>query len=325
MERARCVSHLRSFPQGPIKLKSTIDVQQRLSLSTSGLSNEEIKELAESSPKVDEGTYFIPELRSTNLGHVAKIASDVVVKSSFTTGQHEQLSAELVRRYTAIPVPRHERVFRDGFKCYLVQQFVPGRVLADAWPQLNSWMRLRIYVTLRYYIRELRAISSRSDPPPFPGPPSINGGPQRCTGRLFTEDGSGPFLSYRDMSRWYQNRLLVMQKFRKEGLDTAPFDDTAPLVFTHMDFHPRNVILGSDGQLWVIDWTNAGWYPTWFEAASMVLFARHRPDIPSSWTSWIPFVAGSCGNDGQLPFLEAISYTLVVYRSDIINLVRSNI
>ena len=29
-----------------------------------------------------------------------------------------------------------------------------------------------------------------------------------------------------------------MQRFRKEGLDIAPFDDSMPFVFTHLDLHP---------------------------------------------------------------------------------------
>ncbi|KAL5512347.1 hypothetical protein ACEPAG_3339 [Sanghuangporus baumii] len=168
----------------------------------------------------------------------------------------------------------------------------------------------RCHHALRFYIHELRNISLRAGPPPFPGPPSNDGAPKKCTGRLFTDNGCGPFHSYREMSRWYQDRLFLMQKYRNEGLDSATFDDSAPLVFTHMDLHPRNIILGDDGQLWIIDWNDAGWYPSWFEAASMIGFAKSRSDIPSSWTTWIPFMAGSCERPGQLPFIRAIAYSL---------------
>ncbi|KAL5480203.1 hypothetical protein ACEPAI_1473 [Sanghuangporus weigelae] len=282
----------------PILLCKCRVPQPQLVLSTSQLSDEEIVQLVDSSPRVDKGTYIC--------------ALDVC------------LSAELVRKYTAIPVPMHERVFPGRYDTYLVQQYIPGRVLLDIWSQLGWWMRLQIAITLRFYIHELRCISSRAGPPPFPGPPSNDGTPQLCTGRLFTEEGSGPFHSYREMSRWYQNRLVVMQRFRKEGLDCAPFDDSSPLVFTHMDLHPRNMILGDDGQLWIIDWTDAGWYPTWFEAASMIRFAKHRSDIPSSWTSWITFIAGSCEKPGQLPFIRAISYSLDVLQANIMNLIPPN-
>ncbi|KAL5480166.1 hypothetical protein ACEPAI_1436 [Sanghuangporus weigelae] len=234
--------------------------QKQVALSISPLSDEEIVKLADSSPNVDVATYIVLDTGHPNPGHVAMIASDAVVKHSFGTPMHERLSAELVRKYTAVPM--HERVFRGRYDTYLVQQYIPGRVLLDVWSQLGWWRRLRAIITLRFYIHELRCISSRAGPPPFPGPPSNDGTPQLCTGRLFTEDGSGPFHSYREMSRWYQNRLLFMQRYRKEGLDSAPFDDSTPLVFTHMDLHPRNIILGDDGQLWIVDWSDAGWYPS---------------------------------------------------------------
>lgn len=300
-------------------------VKHEPTLSTALLSDEEIERLIDTSPRVDKATYICGLDGKPNVGSVARVAPNAVVKCSPSSGMHELLSAELVRKYTVIPVPMHERVFYSSFRTRVVQQFVPGRVLMDAWPHLGWWMRLRVAITLRFYIRELRSISSRGSPPPFPGPPSEDGNPQPCTGRLFTNDGSGPFRAYREMSRWYQNRLLVMQRFRKEGMGCAPFDDSKPLVFTHMDLHPRNAILGCDNQLWIVDWANAGWYPEWFEGASMKLFVQHRTDIPSSWTAWIPFIAGSCEKPGQLPFIRAISYSLDVLKAEIMNLVSCNV
>ncbi|KAL5522297.1 hypothetical protein ACEPAF_2154 [Sanghuangporus sanghuang] len=299
----------------PMLLCKSKPPQKQLILSISLLNDEEIEKLADSSQKIDRGTYYDFETGELNCGKVSKIAPDVVVKRSPSTGIRECLSAGLVRQYTAVPVPMHERVFHGWISNYLVQEYIPGRVLLDIWSQLGWWMRLRVVVTLRFYIHELRSISSRAGPPPFPGPPSNDGAPKKCTGRLFTDDGAGPFHSYSEMSQWYQNQLLLVQRWRKEGLDSAPFDDSGPLVFTHMDLHPRNIILGDDGQLWIVDWTHAGWYPSWFESASMTRFAKPRSDIPSSWTSWIPFIAGSCEKPGQLPFIRAISCALEILLS----------
>ena len=41
-----------------------------------------------------------------------------------------------------------------------------------------------------------------------------------------------------------------------------------PLVFTHRDFVPRNLILSS-GTLWVVDWGLSGWYPPYTEYCSI--------------------------------------------------------
>ena len=229
---------------------------------------------------------------------------------------------ELVRTHTSIPVPKCDRsVTPPTGHVYLIQQYIPGRILHDVWPSLGWWNRFRVALTLRYYIHQLRSLSGCLGRLPGPGPPAINGEAQRCTGRLFTSDGSGPFSSYCEMARWYRNRLLVMQRFRKKYFATAPFDSSAPLVFTHMDLHPRNIILGDDGQLWIIDWADAGWYPSWFESASMSLFSLTQPEVPSSWSRLISFIAGSCQQPGQLPFIQAISYSLEMMQSQIVNLV----
>ena len=51
--------------------------------------------------------------------------------------------------------------------------------------------------------------------------------------------------------------------------DVGNFDDSAPLVLTHQDLNMRNLIVGDDGRLWVIDWAWSGFYPRWFEFVAM--------------------------------------------------------
>ncbi len=42
----------------------------------------------------------------------------------------------------------------------------------------------------------------------------------------------------------------------------------------HVDLALRNLIVGDDGQLWLIDFMTAGFYPRWFEYVNMVKDAR---------------------------------------------------
>lgn len=53
---------------------------------------------------------------------------------------------------------------------------------------------------------------------------------------------------------------------------------TTTLVFTHQDLAPRNMMIGTDGNLWLLDWERAGFYPRYFEPVSMQNFL-----MPSSW------------------------------------------
>lgn len=205
------------------------------------------------STKVDANSYYITDLETYNSGKVARISSDAVAKPVFLYGASELFTTNTIRNCTQIPVPFCERVVRGTANRWLVQQYIPGRTVCSLWPVLGWWKRFRIVLTLRYYVHLLRAFSAPQSIPLFPGPLSIDGKPQICNGRLFTGTGPGPFTNYCELSKWYQNRLIFMRNIFKTGFDVGPFDDSLPLVFTHLDLHPLNLILGDDGQLWVID------------------------------------------------------------------------
>ena len=56
-----------------------------------------------------------------------------------------------------------------------------------------------------------------------------------------------------------------------KGVNKAP-KDTPPLPFTkfvlkHLDISPRNLVLGSHGQVWLVDWGYSGAYPPDFGRA----------------------------------------------------------
>ncbi|KAL3469893.1 hypothetical protein BJX99DRAFT_251643 [Aspergillus californicus] len=51
-----------------------------------------------------------------------------------------------------------------------------------------------------------------------------------------------------------------------------------PFVFTHHDLAPRNLLVSPSGQLSLLDWDLAGFYPVTFEYASMYNF-----NMPQDW------------------------------------------
>jgi serine/threonine protein kinase len=52
-------------------------------------------------------------------------------------------------------------------------------------------------------------------------------------------------------------------------------------VFTHHDLAPRNLLLTPSDELCLLDWDFAGFYPIYFEYASMQNF-----DMPKEWSVW---------------------------------------
>ena len=53
-------------------------------------------------------------------------------------------------------------------------------------------------------------------------------------------------------------------------------------MFCHIDLHLRNIILDLDGKLWLIDWSNAGFHPPYFEVAAIV-----RADLQDAYRGFL--------------------------------------
>ena len=227
---------------------------------------------------------------------VRKISDDTLVKATWNVGElHLEASTiEFVRTHTTIPIPRVRRRFfeEEEGASIIVMDYIPGERLDHAWPSLSLWSKLWVALTLRRYIRQLRQLNS-SVPGPFADSPHI------CGGLIFGDRGCGLFPDYASLSAFYNRKLDIAKTMTYRdrhgnlipyaGPDTEPFDDSRPLVFTHQDLTMRNVILGSDGRVWLVDWGLSGFYPPWFEYISMV-YAAERDMVPDSWNCLIPLI-----------------------------------
>jgi hypothetical protein len=93
--------------------------------------------------------------------------------------------------------------------------------------------------------------------------------------------------------------------------DSEPFDDSMPLVFTHQDLTMRNIILGKDGKIWLVDWGMSGFYPLWFEHVTMV-YAAERCTTSVSWNHLIPFITDPLFK--HMKWMDQIGFALIAYR-----------
>lgn len=101
------------------------------------------------------------------------------------------------------------------------------------------------------------------------------------------------------------HKLDVNRRITKYPPGPMTFDASLPLVLTHLDLHPGNIIVGDDGRVWLIDWEHAGFYPQWFEYASMV----EEWDFLGRWERWVlGFIAGFY--ERQLQFIGSIGWAL---------------
>ncbi|TFY82315.1 hypothetical protein EWM64_g1701 [Hericium alpestre] len=206
--------------------------------------------------------------------HVVKITDDLVVKYGSSVRAAEAEVMIYVRQQTKIPVPAVHLVFSKGRDTYIVMQYIRGRNLQGYWKVMSASKREKVATQLSEHLQSLRSLSS---PNQVPGP--IGGG--RCVGPWFTFYGAGPFKTKDELITWL-NRKLGFAK----ASSVRSFTTDHPLVLTHQDISPRNLILDHSGTLWIIDWELAGWYPAFFEYACIAVDAE-ASEAPTDWAGTI--------------------------------------
>ena len=248
---------------------------------------------------------------------VRRIGNRTFVKATYVvTPRLEGAAFELARTRTKIPIPRILRTIEDEEgNTFIVMDYIPGERLDHAWPTLSLWSKLWVAFTLRRYIRQLRQVNSS-----VPGP--VADSPQFCDTYLFGEKRCGPFPDYASLSAFYNRKrdiTISVSKSRVDGgnrirrapPDIEPFDDSRPLVFNHGDLSMRNIILGRDGRIWLVDWGLSGFYPRWFEYVSMV-YTAESDGAPDSWNRLIPFIADPLFK--HMKWMDRIGAALRTYR-----------
>ncbi|KAL4254181.1 hypothetical protein ABKN59_004541 [Abortiporus biennis] len=164
-----------------------------------------------------------------------------------------------------------------------VMEYIKGKTLDTCWSNLSFLRKLSIIWTIRGYISQLRQLR-RSIPGTLDG--------STCKGGFFASHGAGPFFSYTDMIRWLNLKLAMSSRFfgrPKSPSDARSFNTSSPLVFTHQDLCLRNIMIGDDAKIYILDWEWAGFYPEWFEYAGM---KRREDREPRLWRWCIPWMAG---------------------------------
>ncbi len=232
---------------------------------------------------------------------VARVGQHFVVKY----GKESKILQEgenllFVQQSTSVPVPRVYALFHDDKTDmnFIVQEYIPGRLLASCWGKLSTAEKQSITSQLRHHMDELRSIPS----------PGYYGGVWRqpIQASLFAEHGplgmnrrphpdstiSGPHETeeawtdamWRFLDTSVESNSVFVPSFipflRRPY--QAIFKGHHP-VFTHGDLQPVNIMLRDDGGVVIIDWEHAGWYPSYWEYCTSAMSNHYLDD----WWQWI--------------------------------------
>lgn len=212
----------------------------------------------------------------------------------------EAIALQMVFENTTVPVPRVRKIIRNGspYSARFVMDRIVGRRLSDVWSHLSLLSKLGVAIQLRRYIRQLRAIKHpRSS---IPGPILSQGVAECELPSIFGQmiSSRGPFKTHDELTAFFDSRT---ERARAKTGVCRDYDRSARYVLTHGDINPRNLLVGDDGRLWMIDWEWSGFYPQWFEHIAMNNQTRNEECLTNKsnkhWQHIIPFVCGPGFND----------------------------
>lgn len=240
-----------------------------------------------------------------------KVTFDTTMKTLPSHEAYESYIMTVVAENSSIPVPRIRGVYNQHRHTHIFMEHIDGTDLISAWPCLPFWRKLYIAWLVRGYVKQLRRIKLLH--PGIPGPFDGTGKPLKCKGHFFTGAGAGPFSSHDDMREWFCRKHRIAKTAQKRhGLKRSrtEFVDHDALVLVNGSINPRSIRIGTDGTVWLVDWSLAGLYPTSFEYCSIMADGQ-LPDTPRLWTRLAPWIASGRSNKQQWEFLCSIKLALL--------------
>ncbi|KAI9039136.1 uncharacterized protein KD926_009885 [Aspergillus affinis] len=171
---------------------------------------------------------------------------------------------------------------RDQRDTCIIMDRTEGARLDVVWKELGWFMTVKLGLQLCRFVKILRSVTS-------PTAGSLATGECRS---FFLEDryglpaNSGPSEIAHFFRFWtnFTSIRRAMQAAKQPQVpDSSEITVGVPMsieqfVLTHHDLAPRNLIVSPSGQLSLLDWDLAGFYPVTFEYASMYNFI-----IPQDW------------------------------------------
>lgn len=240
---------------------------------------------------------------------VIRISEDIVVKLGGNQIVDEHAVLQFVEEhFPAIPAPCALGMVVIGSTYFFFMTLVAGDTLEKRWPTLPGDQKTHIRSALDSVLLTLRALECPSGAPL--GSPV---GKRLCQDvrrhvrvsatSIYSEAQFNDFLLDKPSSR-------VAPGF-KSWLRSMLRDDRR-IVFTHGDFHPRNIMVvdGPDGSIelsGILDWESSGFYPEYWE--QLKALNTRSPQDTDDWWDHLPL--SILGYDCEVILDRVIESTIV--------------
>jgi hypothetical protein len=232
--------------------------------------------------EIEAATQSLPSIHHPNYRRTVVVNDHFVVKYGTRMIENEGHALLFLEKNKCIVAPRLYAMYRENGRLYLIMEFKPGRQLSELWPSMDDDEILCVAEQLRKIWAQLRSIPSPA------GFGSTTGGPlrhrffkwreadPRITGPFDVEEDLNRALARKSQKNWEgSGRRGWMSEFFARHLPSALTNH--PSVFTHADLQRKNILVleVSAGPTEsrrlevsaVVDWEDAGWYPSYWEYA----------------------------------------------------------
>lgn len=192
---------------------------------------------------------------------ISLLSNGYLAKAYNAASVGDTIEAVDVAHRPGIRVPRIIRSVRSEDTVFIIMERIEGDTLQDAWPSLGWLGSCHIALQMRRFIAKMRSITSTM---------AGSLGTGEC--RSFWLDdhfGLPARAKPKDVSAFlafWAGFVSIRQELKKCNHDHAllrepPTIQRDRLVFTQHDLAPRNVLVDSSGDIWLLDWDFAGFYP----------------------------------------------------------------
>ncbi|RKL04821.1 hypothetical protein BFJ71_g3601 [Fusarium oxysporum] len=225
-----------------------------------------------------------PRLHDYGAVTVSRVSKDLVIKGGPGVAKSEAENIKFALETLGLPIPKVHRVFTadvpedpdlpeapvvEGH--LIVMDYIKGSTVEKIWQSFDTTTKETVAQQVADVIDKMQSTVLNH----MPVGPIGRAQDAKFQGPWFMDYGTGPFDTLAELEDWCNHKIDVGIMVKQLTPETRRFE-FKDIVLTHQDLAMRNLVLGEDMNVWVIDWGCAGVYPRGFEQAALQVQAENN-------------------------------------------------